>query len=130
MDLNEILKWIHLVAAAVWTGGLITLDVLVVALRKQNAERTQLQAVARAFGRLSWTVLGVAVATGFWQMERIGYRYEDLTLKLSLVAVVAALALGHQVTARRTSAAVRGALQGAILVVSVAIFGAAVAAFG
>ena len=130
MEFADILKWVHLLGAAVWTGGLITLAALVPALRRAGAERPLLQAAARQFGRLSWTALAVAVGTGLWQMEVIGYAYADITLKLSLVIAAGVLALIHQLTARRTSAAVRGAIQGVILVVSVLIFGAAVAAFG
>lgn len=125
----ELSKWIHLLAAAVWTGGLITLAVLVVALRNAGAERTQLQAAARAFGYLSWTALGVAVATGLYQLSTYGWPWSRLTLKLTLVGISAALALFHQVTARRTSPAMRGVIQGVILVLAIAIFGAAVVAF-
>jgi hypothetical protein len=63
-------------------------------------------------------------------MEVIGYAYASISLKLGLVITAGVLALIHQLTARSTSPAVRGALQGVILVVSVLIFGAAVAAFG
>jgi uncharacterized membrane protein len=125
----ELSKWIHLVAAAVWTGGLITLAVLVGALRKAGAQRPQLQAAARAFGTLSWTALAVAVATGLYQLSTYGWPWSRMTLKLTLVGSSAALALVHQLTARRTSPVVRGAVQGVILVLAVAIFGAAVAAF-
>jgi len=127
MTALEILKWVHLVAAAVWTGGLITLAALVAALRRAGADRPMLQATARQFGRLSWSALAVAVATGIWQVIALGWPWRHLELKIALVALAAALALGHQLTARRTSAAMRGALQALILVVSVAIFGAAVA---
>ncbi len=129
MTAFELSKWVHLTAAAVWTGGLITLAVLVAALRGAGADRPQLQAAARAFGYLSWTALAVAVATGLYQLSTFGWPWSQLTLKLTLVGVSAALALVHQVTARRTSPAVRGAIQGVILVLAVAIFGAAVAAF-
>lgn len=130
MDFADVLKWIHLLGAAVWTGGLITLAVLVVALRNAGADRPMLQAAARQFGRLSWTALAVAVATGIWQMEVIGYSYAAVAVKLGLVVTAGVLALIHQLTARNTSAAVRGAIQAVILVVSILIFGAAVATFG
>lgn len=129
MTTLELFRWVHLLAAAVWTGGLITLAVLVVALRNAEAERSQLQAAARAFGYLSWTALAVAVATGLYQLSQMGWLWSRLTLKLTLVGISAALALLHQVTARRTSPAVRGAIQGIILVLAIGIFGAAVAAF-
>ena len=130
MVFEDYLKWVHLLGAAVWTGGLITLAALVVALRRAGADRPTLQATARQFGRLSWTALAVAVITGIWQMEVIGYAYASISFKLGLVITAGVLALIHQLTARSTSPAVRGALQGVILVVSVLIFGAAVAAFG
>jgi uncharacterized membrane protein len=130
MDLADTLKWTHLIAAAVWTGGLITLAFLVLALRRAGAERSQLQASARAFGRLSWAALAIAVGTGVWQMEVSGYPYSVVTLKLSLVVIAAVLALVHQLTSRSISPALRGIGQAIILVVSILIFGAAVAAFG
>lgn len=130
MQFEDYLKWVHLLGAAVWTGGLITLAALVVALRRAGADRPLLQAAARQFGRLSWTALAVAVITGIWQMEVIGYAYTTISFKLGLVITAGVLALIHQLTARNTSSAVRGALQGVILVVSLLIFGAAVAAFG
>lgn len=130
MEFENYLKWVHLLGAAVWTGGLVTLAALVVALRSAGADRPMLQAAARQFGRLSWTALAVAVITGIWQMEVIGYAYASISFKLGLVITAGVLALIHQLTARSTSPAVRGALQGVILVVSVLIFGAAVAAFG
>jgi len=130
LDFEDVLKWVHLLGAAVWTGGLITLAALVVALRNAGADRPMLQAAARQFGRLSWTALVIAVGTGIWQMEVIGYSYADVAVKLGLVVTAGVLALIHQLTARNTSAAVRGAIQAVILVVSILIFGAAVATFG
>ena len=128
-----LVRWIHLLAAAVWTGGLITLAALVPTMRNAGAERSQLQAVARQFGRLSWVAMGLAVVTGVLQLIE---RSTDaasraamgpaLALKLGLVGLAVALALGHQLTASRTSPAVRGITQGLILLVSIGIFGAAV----
>ena len=129
MHVDELIRWVHLIAAAIWTGGLITLAALVVALRRAGATREHLQAAARMFGRVSWTALAVSVTTGILQVERLGFDWSDaaLTRKLTLVLIAGGLALGHQVTARYTSPGLRGAIQGIILVVSIAIFGAAVA---
>lgn len=87
-----------------------------------------LQAAARQFGRVSWTAFGVLVVTGIWQVEKLGlaWDYDRLVLKLVLVGLTAVAALIHQFTARSASAAARGALQGIILVLSIAVFGAAV----
>jgi hypothetical protein len=112
----------------VWTGGLITLGALVVAARRAGADREVLQAMARGFGRVSWTALTISLLTGTLQVERLGFDWADgaLTLKLTLVFLAAGLAYVHQLTARRTSPAVRGIIQAVILVLSIAIFGAAV----
>jgi hypothetical protein len=60
--------------------------------------------------------------------DRLDLAWSDdrLELKVGLVALAAGLALVHQLTAKRTSPAVRGIIQAIILVVSIAIVGAAV----
>jgi len=128
MTADEVLLWIHIVAASVWVGGLITLGALVTALRRAGAERPLLQAMARRFGVVSWVAMAVAVATGVWQVSRLSIPWSNdrLELKVGLVVLAAGLALLHQLTAKRTSAAVRGIIQAVILVVSIAIVGAAV----
>lgn len=128
MTADEVLLWIHIVAASVWVGGLITLGALVAALRRGGAGRPLLQAMARRFGVVSWTAMAVAVATGLWQVSRLNIPWSDnrLELKVGLVVLAAGLALLHQLTAKRTSPAVRGILQAVILIVSIAIVGAAV----
>lgn len=132
MTIDGVVLWLHLIAAAVWVGGLITVGALVPALRSAGAERPMLQAMARRFGVVSWAAMGLAVVTGTIQIVRLGYGWfdEPVVRKLGLVVLAIILAAGHQVTARRTSAAVRGALQGTILLVSLGILAAAVALQG
>ncbi len=96
-------------------------------MRKAGAQRPILQAAARQFGRLSWTALAVAVVTGVIQVLRLDFPWQDLKWKITLVALAAVLAGVHQFTAAKTSPAVRGVIQAAILVSSIAIFAAAVA---
>lgn len=115
----------HLVGAAVWLGGLITVGALVPALRRAGVERPQLQAMARQFGRVSWVAMAVAVASGAWLVTRTGRAWGDLSLKAGLVILAIALAVVHQITARKTSAAQRGMMQGVILLTSLAIFAVA-----
>ncbi len=128
------IRFVHLLAAAIWTGGLIVLGASVVALRRAGAERSQLQAVARMFGRVSWTAMGLAVGTGVWQLLRYGAAASNpatefgraLFVKLLLVGAAAGLALWHQLTAGSVTPRTRGIVQGLILAVSLAIFAAAV----
>lgn len=121
-----LVKWVHLIAAATWVGGLITLGAVVATLRAQHVDRAVLQAVARQFGRVSWTAMGVAVLSGGW-MAIDFIDQPVLAVKMGLVALTAALAAWHQFAARNQSPKMRGILQGLILLSSLGIVGAAVA---
>ena len=127
MPTIEIVKWVHLLAAAVWTGGLITLAFLVTAVRSATDDLGVLRAVARRFSVLSWIAFGVAVITGTWMYTSIGLPWNDFSTKGTLVVLAGGIALFHQLTAKRSSPAVRGIIQLLILIVSIGIFGAAVA---
>jgi len=123
----EIVKWVHLLAAAVWTGGLITLAFLVTAVRGATYNIEVLRAVARRFSVLSWAAFAVAITTGTWMYLDIGLPWKDFSTKGTLVVVAGGLALFHQITAKRSSPTVRGIIQLLILIASIGIFGAAVA---
>ena len=122
----QFVKWVHLIAAATWVGGLITLGALVGTLRANEVDRSLLQAVARRFAGVSWTAMGVAVLTGGLMAVDFIDR-PALAVKVGLVALTAGLAAWHQFAARNQSARARGVLQGLILVSSLAVVGAAVA---
>lgn len=123
--MTRTLVFFHLVGAAVWLGGSITVGALVPALRKAGVERPQLQAMARQFGRVSWVAMAVSVASGAWLVSRTGREWGDLSLKAGLVILAIAFAGVHQVTARKLTAAQRGIIQGLILLTSLAIFAVA-----
>jgi uncharacterized membrane protein len=117
--LDDAIRFLHLVAAATWVGGLITLGALVAAVRQMGADGAVLQAMARRFGRVSWTAMGVAVASGVAQLARstVSLRSDTdyavaLFVKLTLVGLAVGLALFHQFTAKRSSPAARGACPG------------------
>ena len=124
----ELLRWVHLVAAAVWLGGLVVLAASVMALRRAGAPREHLQAVARQFGRVSWTAMLLAVLTGLAQVQLLGFAwsYGRLQVKVALVVAVVAVAFAHTLTAKRTPPAVRGIVESTILLLSFAIYWAAV----
>jgi putative copper export protein len=124
----ELLRWVHLVAAAVWLGGLVVLAASVMALRRAGAPREHLQAVARQFGRVSWTAMILAVVTGLGQVQLLGFPwgYSRLQVKVALVATVIGVAFAHTLTAKRSPPAVRGIVESTILLLSFAIYWAAV----
>lgn len=126
MTTFEVVTWIHLLAAAVWTGGLIVLGFLVTAVRRHTDDRELLRVLARRFGVVSWTALAVALISGTWMYTEYGLAWSRFELKGTLIAVAGGLALIHQLTAKRTPPAVRGVIQLSIMVASIGIFGAAV----
>lgn len=72
--------------------------------------------------------MGVAVATGLIQANDFEYRLSDVPLgaKVQVVSTMIGLVVVHQITAKRTSAALRGTIQGAILALSLLTFWLAV----
>jgi len=122
----EFLKWVHLLAAATWTGGLIVLAFLVGAARKAGADVEILRVLARRFGVVSWTAMAVAVLAGLRLYTLTGRPWADLALKGTLIALSVGVSLLHHFTARRSSPAMRGVQQVIILALAVGIFGAAV----
>jgi putative copper export protein len=122
----EIVKAIHLLAAAVWTGGLLVLAFSVTAIRQTTDDTEVLRSVARMFARVSWVAMGVAVASGVWLYVFWNLQASDLSVKWALIGLSIIIALGHQLTARRTPPAIRGITQLIIIVLAVGIFVAAV----
>jgi len=121
-------RFFHLIAAAVWTGGILTLAALIPVLRKQGADRPMLQAAARQFARVSWVAMAVAIGTGAAQvvLMHLSWTYRPLLIKIGVVTLTVLVTGLHHVTAKNTSAAMRGALQGVLMLLSLGIFAAAV----
>ncbi|WP_433453566.1 copper resistance CopC/CopD family protein [Streptomyces sp. CA-142005] len=93
---------LHLMAVAVWLGGLVTL--VTVLFRTRAGERVPPQAVAR-FSRLAFAAVAVLAATGLYQSWRLVGSFEALfatrygvmlLLKTAAVAGVLAAAAGSR----------------------------------
>lgn len=126
MSSLEIVKTIHLIAAAIWTGGLLVLGFSVTAIRSATDDVEVLRSVARMFARVSWVAMAVAVASGTWLFFFWRLQASDLAWKWTLIGLSIALALGHQLTSQRTPPAIRGITQLIIMLLAVGIFVAAV----
>ena len=108
-------RWLHVLAMALFVGGQLVLAVAVVpALR--TTDRAGLRAVARRFGWASLVALAVLIATGS-VMASNGHRWDSGTLqvKLALVAATVLLIVWHM---RRPGA---HAIEGIVFLASVAI---------
>jgi uncharacterized membrane protein len=128
MSTLEILRFLHLLAMAVWIGGLITMAALMPAAKGAGVSREQLRAMARRFGKLTWSAMALAVVTGLAQLHALSYPLGSgrLHLKLGLVVAACAVALHHQKTARTATPKARRVGQMVAFAVSLGIVWAAV----
>jgi uncharacterized membrane protein len=111
-----IVRWLHVLAMAFFVGGQLFLAVAVVPVERRAPDRERLRAIARRFGWGSLIALVVLVITGSAMAGHFGdWGRRELSIKLGLVAVVAALTIWHM---RRPA---NHALEGLIFVLSLAI---------
>ena len=112
VTLESLRLFLHVLAAAVWVGGQITLGALVPVLRRAGVEVPRM--AARQFGRLGWTAFAVLIGTGAWNMavydhkDAAGYR-TTVTVKLVLVALSGIATLVHTRGGSRAALAFGGA---------------------
>jgi putative copper export protein len=128
MDALRWFRLVHLVAAAVWLGGIVVLGPVVVAVRSAGAPPEAIRAGARAFARVTWTAMAVAVVTGLVQVQGIPlpWSYGRLHAKLGAVGAVIAVTLLHQTLAGRVGPRARGAMELLVLLTSLAVYACAV----
>ncbi|MEX2322588.1 MAG: hypothetical protein WEA29_02305 [Acidimicrobiia bacterium] len=127
--MDDVLRFLHLIGAAVWVGGMLTMAALVPSMRRSGADLDLIRSTARRFGVVAWTGIGLAVVTGLVQLIRLDLPTRGntpLAVKLLLVGIAVALAWAHQTFARSMSAAVRGAIQGVLILIGLAIVWTAV----
>ena len=104
---------IHVLAAAVWVGGQITVAGLVPTARRLDPGAPR--QVARAFARISWPAYVVLVATGFWNVSAAGSHQAHawkvvLGIKIAVVALAGISAWLHSVSRGRAGLAAWGAI--------------------
>ena len=109
--------FLHVLAAAIWVGGQLTLAALVPVLRRFGADAPGV--VARRFNQVAWTAFGVLIVTGIWNIVAVrsqisgsaSYR-TTLIVKLAVVLISGAAAFLHVRSRTARSRAVFGALTG------------------
>ncbi|NNN18910.1 MAG: hypothetical protein HKL84_03555 [Acidimicrobiaceae bacterium] len=82
---------LHVLAAAIWVGGQITLAGLVPSIRRLSPEATK--AAANAFARLSWPAFAVLVLTGFWNLGAINMSSQSTAWKIVLGVKIAVVVI-------------------------------------
>jgi len=122
----DIVNYLHVLGATVWVGGLIVLAATVAAVRNVTDDRGVIGAIARRYAAVSWIALAMLVVTGGIQATDYGWS-GLLMVKVSLVLASAILVIWHTLGARTQLPAIRGLIQGLILVLALIILGLALA---
>ena len=101
--------FLHILGATVWVGGQIALAGVVPVVRRHGGIETA-RAVARRFQLIAWPAFALLVVTGIWNVfavtlgDQSSEYVTTLLVKLLLVGVSGAAALGHILVARRRPA--------------------------
>ena len=106
---------LHVLAAAVWVGGQLTMAGLLGTVRQLGEDAPR--RVARAFGRLSWPAYAVLIGTGVWNVAAAGSHQHSAWKTVLSVKVVIALLAGlaaflHSRASSRAGLAVWGSVAG------------------
>jgi putative copper export protein len=104
---------LHVLAAAVWVGGQITLAALVPTARALGEDAPR--RMARAFSRISWPAYAVLVATGVWNVGAAHTGQPTawqavLGIKIAVVALAGLSAWLHGRARSRSGLAAWGAI--------------------
>jgi len=104
---------LHVLAAAVWVGGQLTVAGLLRTVRQMGPDAPR--SVARAFARLSWPAYAVLLATGVWNMSAAGNHQSSpwklvLSVKIAVALLAGLAAFLHTRSGSRAGLAVWGAI--------------------
>jgi putative copper export protein len=104
---------VHVLAAAVWVGGQLTIAGLVPTARRLGEGAPK--ALAQAFSRLQWPAYGLLVITGFWNVSAVhaGQPHAWVIVLVIKIVVVALAGLGaflHTRSSSRRGLAIWGAV--------------------
>lgn len=110
--LDSLRIFLHILAAAVWAGGQLTLVGLVGVLRTASPDAPRL--AAQRFNRIAWVAFGIAVATGIWNLVAAGHADGEFAVtvaaKLAVVGLSGVSAALHSASSSTPARAAWGAV--------------------
>ena len=121
---------LHVLAAAVWVGGQITMVGLLPDLRRIGGDAPA--RVARAFAKVSWPAFLIVVLTGFWNVSAVHGSDSThawkvvLAIKVVVVALAGVAAWLHGRSGSKRGLAVWGSIAGTCSILAL-ILGVALA---
>jgi putative copper export protein len=106
--------FLHVLGAAVWVGGQLTVAGLVPGLRERDPELPRL--VARRFAKIAWGGFVLLLITGIWNLLAIDVGETStafqvtLAVKLAVVALTGVGAAAHSFARSKVGLAIWGAV--------------------
>lgn len=108
----ELSVWLHIIAAAVWVGGMLFLVMVVVPWLRSRARReaaVMLRETGRRFRNIGWACFVVFLVTGavnlwmrgvplasFWQIDWLASEFGRIVvLKIGLFSLIVAVSIAH-----------------------------------
>lgn len=116
---------LHVLSAAVWVGGQLTVAGLLPVVRRLGGDAPR--TIAAGFGRIEWPAYAVLVATGIWNVfavhaDKAGGTWQAVLFAKVSVAVLAGVAAYlHQRSRSRIGLAVGGSVAGAASVAALVL---------
>jgi uncharacterized membrane protein len=112
-----VVRFLHIVALALFVGGQLMLIVAIVPALRRDADRTAMRSIARRFGIAALVAVGILVATGAVMADRYG-RWSDSVLQIKLMVVVLiGVLLAFHITAPESRAVAIAVLAASLLTV-------------
>lgn len=108
ITVDHVRVFLHVLAAAVWVGGQLTVAGLLPAVRGLGADAPR--TVARQFSRLAWPAYAVVVATGLWNLTEVDLGDRNAEYQTTLVVKLALVVLSGLGAALHGRARSRAAL--------------------
>ncbi len=129
MTLDGFIRWLHVLSAAVWVGGLLTLVLIIPTARRSGSTGREIRAMGRAYGRVAWPAVVIAIGSGITMVLREHLDWlgdQKLLTKTGLSAVAVALIAWHQAKTPSGARVTKGAIRMLLLLVGVALFSIAI----
>lgn len=123
--LDTIRLTLHVLAAAVWVGGLLVMMGLVGPARQLGGDAPK--TLARAFARMAWPAYVVLVVTGIWNVTTFTWADQSSVWKAVLMAKIVVVVLAglgaflHQRSTTKGQLALWGSVAGTTSVAALAM---------
>ena len=118
--MENILKYVHIVSLCIWLGSMVTWAVFAPKLYKIDPTKNTTNTLRGLFSKISWGSWGVAFAS-VSLIQLTTDSSSNWMNEMILIALAGGVIALHSIFANRLSAAIRGMLNGVMLLLALAV---------